>query len=122
MLLVMVERVERALLTQLQVLQLTMEAGAVVLVMEFQEEQADLPLAEVMVQILEVDKLLELLIPVEEEVDQMLERLDQVVLAWLSYQSQLLSYSGVTTGSPTITTSGANTIIRWTSGSGTYRA
>jgi hypothetical protein len=31
------------------------------------------------------------------------------------------SYSGVTTGSPTITTSGANTIIKFTS-SGTYTA
>jgi hypothetical protein len=32
------------------------------------------------------------------------------------------NYSGTTTGSPTITTSGSNTIIRWTSGSGTYTA
>ena len=32
------------------------------------------------------------------------------------------SYSGTTTGSPTITTSGSNTIIKWTSGSGTYTA
>jgi hypothetical protein len=32
------------------------------------------------------------------------------------------SYSGTTTGSPTITTSGANTIIKYTSGSGTYTA
>ena len=31
------------------------------------------------------------------------------------------SYSGTTTGSPTITTSGANTIIKFT-GSGTYTA
>jgi hypothetical protein len=31
------------------------------------------------------------------------------------------SYSGVTTGSPTITTSGSNTIIKFTS-SGTYTA
>ena len=34
-----------------------------------------------------------------------------------------VSYSGITTGSPTITTSGSNTIIKWTSvGSGTYTA
>jgi len=32
------------------------------------------------------------------------------------------NYSGTTTGSPTITTSGANTIIKYTSGSGTYTA
>jgi hypothetical protein len=32
------------------------------------------------------------------------------------------NYSGTTTGSPTITTSGSNTIIKWTSGSGTYTA
>jgi hypothetical protein len=33
------------------------------------------------------------------------------------------SYSGVTTGSPTITTSGSNTIITFTTaGSGTYTA
>jgi hypothetical protein len=32
------------------------------------------------------------------------------------------SYSGTTTGSPTVTTSGSNTIIKWTSGSGTYTA
>ena len=31
-------------------------------------------------------------------------------------------YSGTTTGSPTITTSGSNTIIKWTTGSGTYTA
>lgn len=31
-------------------------------------------------------------------------------------------YTGTTTGSPTITTSGSNTIIKWTSGSGTYTA
>jgi mucin-19 len=30
------------------------------------------------------------------------------------------NYSGITTGSPTITTSGSNTIIKFTSGSGTY--
>ena len=30
------------------------------------------------------------------------------------------NYSGTTTGSPTITTSGSNTIIKWTTGSGTY--
>jgi hypothetical protein len=30
------------------------------------------------------------------------------------------NYSGITTGSPSITTSGSNTIIRWTSSSGTY--
>jgi hypothetical protein len=81
MLLVMVERVERALLTQLQVLQLTMEAVVAVLVMEFQEEQADLPLAEVMVQIQEVDKLQVPLIQVEEEEDQILERQVQEVQA-----------------------------------------
>jgi hypothetical protein len=33
------------------------------------------------------------------------------------------NYSNTTTGSPTITTSGSNTIIKWTStGSGTYTA
>lgn len=32
------------------------------------------------------------------------------------------SYTGTTTGSPTVTTSGSNTIIKWTSGSGTYTA
>ena len=32
------------------------------------------------------------------------------------------NYSGTTTGSPTITTSGSNTIIKFTSGSGTYTA
>ena len=32
------------------------------------------------------------------------------------------NYSGSTTGSPTITTSGSNTIIKWTTGSGTYTA
>jgi hypothetical protein len=32
------------------------------------------------------------------------------------------SYSGTTTGSPTVTTSGSNTIITWTTGSGTYTA
>jgi hypothetical protein len=33
------------------------------------------------------------------------------------------NYSGTTTGSPTITTSGANTIIKFaTTGSGTYTA
>jgi hypothetical protein len=32
------------------------------------------------------------------------------------------SYPGTTTGSPTITTSGSNTIIKWTTGSGTYTA
>mgnify|MGYP003348863536 CR=1 FL=1 len=33
------------------------------------------------------------------------------------------NYSGTTTGSPTVTTSGSNTIIKWTSvGSGTYTA
>jgi hypothetical protein len=32
------------------------------------------------------------------------------------------SYPGTTTGSPTITTSGSNTIIKYTSGSGTYTA
>ena len=32
------------------------------------------------------------------------------------------NYSGTTTGSPTITTSGSNTIIKYTSGSGTYTA
>jgi hypothetical protein len=32
-------------------------------------------------------------------------------------------YSGTTTGSPTITTSGSSTIIKWTTaGSGTYTA
>jgi hypothetical protein len=30
------------------------------------------------------------------------------------------NYSGTTTGSPTITTSGSNTIMKWTTGSGTY--
>jgi hypothetical protein len=30
------------------------------------------------------------------------------------------SYSSTTTGSPTVTTSGANTIIKYTTGSGTY--
>ena len=32
------------------------------------------------------------------------------------------NYTGTTTGSPTVTTSGSNTIIKWTSGSGTYTA
>ena len=32
------------------------------------------------------------------------------------------NYSAKTTGSPTVTTSGTNTIITWTSGSGTYTA
>jgi len=32
------------------------------------------------------------------------------------------NYTGTVTGSPTVTTSGSNTIIKWTSGSGTYTA
>jgi hypothetical protein len=32
------------------------------------------------------------------------------------------NYSGTTTGSPTVTTSGSNTIMTFTSGSGTYTA
>jgi hypothetical protein len=32
------------------------------------------------------------------------------------------SYTGTYTGSPTITTSGSNTILKWTSSSGTYTA
>jgi hypothetical protein len=32
------------------------------------------------------------------------------------------NYSGTTTGSPTVTTSGANTIIKFTSGTGSYTA
>jgi hypothetical protein len=31
-------------------------------------------------------------------------------------------YTGTYTGTATVTTSGANTIIKWTSGSGTYTA